>query len=146
MDPEQSIDGYLAELRTAGPNPPEALRRAILELGPAAVPSLIAMASDPAEYEVAEDDVDGRTGWAPYTAVEILGDMHPPEALEPLIALLSWDEYDELLERVLEALGKFGRPAFDALAAIAADTAVEESGCASMRCMDSGQSCRMSRA
>jgi uncharacterized protein YecA (UPF0149 family) len=52
----------------------------------------------------------------------MLGDMHPPEALDALLDLISWDDYDYLSGLVPRALGHFGRPAFEPLAKIVADS------------------------
>ncbi len=35
------------------------------------------MVSDPEEYYTAENDVTDHTGWARYTAIEILDELHP---------------------------------------------------------------------
>ncbi len=117
----QAIDELLAQLRVAGQRPPEALLGAIRSQGMEAVPSLIAMVSDPAEYEVAESDTEDVTGWAPYSAVKILGELHPPEALEPLLALFPWDGYDYLSSVLTRALGQFGEPALDPLMTVLSD-------------------------
>jgi hypothetical protein len=115
-----NIDELLAELRLAGPEPRPELIGAIRALGSEGIPALIAMVIDPAEYEAAEDDEEF-TGWAPYAALEILGEMHPPEALEPLLSLLAWDDYDYLSDTLPDALARFGRPALEPVAAIFAD-------------------------
>ena len=76
----QRIDELLAELRRAGQHPDDELLDAIRALGMEAVPALIALVSDPAAYQMSEDEEDV-SYWAPYPAVEILGELHPPEAL-----------------------------------------------------------------
>jgi SEC-C motif/Protein of unknown function (DUF1186) len=118
----RGIDELLAELRLAGQVPGQNLLKSIKALGAEAIPPLIAMVTDPAEYEYAEGDEANVSGWAPYAAVEMLGDMHPPEALDALLDLISWDDYDYLSGLVPRALGHFGRPAFEPLAKIVADS------------------------
>jgi HEAT repeat protein len=53
--------------------------------------------------------------------IEILGELRPPEALEPLVTLLTWDDYDFLSGPLTEALGKFGQAALDPVTAILRD-------------------------
>jgi hypothetical protein len=114
----QSIDVFLSQLRVAGEHPPQELLDAIRALGEEAVPALIAMVSNPAEYDVDESDTENRTGWAPYSAVTILGELHPPEALQPLLALLPWEDYDYLTVPLTEALAQFGRAVLDPLTTV----------------------------
>ena len=116
----QSIDELIEQLRQAGPEPTQELLAAITSLGAEAVPALIALVSDPAAYDVieAEEDV---SGWAPYPAVTILGELHPAEALEPLLDLIRWDGYDFLTGVVPEALARYGAAALDPLASILGD-------------------------
>src|SRR5947209_19351338 len=90
-----AIDDLLGELRHAGRNPGQELRASITGLGAEAVPALIALVTDPSAYDMSEDD-DDVSYWAPYPAVEILGELHPAEALEPLLSLITWDDYDYL--------------------------------------------------
>jgi HEAT repeat protein len=115
------LDELLAQLRTAGSKPEPELLDAIRALGGEAVPALISMVTNPAEYEYAPGDEEGVTGWAPYSAVQILGEIHPPEALEPLLSLFSWDDYDYLSEELPDVIAKFGEPALDPLTAILAE-------------------------
>lgn len=114
------IDDLLAELRRAGPQPGAELVASITALGVEAVPALLALVIDPTAYDMSEDEEDVPS-WAPYTAVQILGELHPPEALEPLLSLLTWDDYEELSTVLPEALAKFGHVALDPLAALLAD-------------------------
>lgn len=115
-----AIDDLLAELRHAGQHPPPALLASISALGAEAIPALIALVTDPAAYQMSEDE-DDVSYWAPYPAVQILGELHPPEALEPLLLLITWDDYDYLAGIVPEALANFGRVALDPLSSILAD-------------------------
>jgi len=96
-----------------------ALLDRIRGLGPDAVPSLIAYVTDPEEYEIREDA--GVTGWGPYSAIDLLGELHPMEALQPLVSLLPWEDYDFLGDPLIHALGQFGRPALEPVAAVLAD-------------------------
>jgi hypothetical protein len=114
----QSIDELLARLRVAGQNPPQELLDAIRGLGQEAVPALIALISNPDEYDVVDPDPENRTGWAPYSAVTILGELHPPEALGPLLALLPWEDYDYLTTPLLGALARYGEDSLDPLTAV----------------------------
>lgn len=118
---DQKIHELLEELRTAGQDPRPELLDAIRALGEEAVPPLIAMVTTPEEYDIAEGDTEGRTGWAPYSALAILGELHPPEALESLLSLLTWDDYDYLSEALPAVLAQFGHPVLDPLTAILAD-------------------------
>lgn len=116
----QHIDNLLSELRVAGPKPGDELLNAIRASGAEGVPALTAMVTNPAEYEVVEGDED-RTGWAPYSVVDILGELHPPEALEPLLSLLPWDGYEYLTSSLPVALAQYGEGALDPLTAFLAD-------------------------
>jgi tetratricopeptide (TPR) repeat protein len=86
-------------------------------LGPAVAPALIEMAVDEALHHA---ESDNPAVWAPIHAIHILGDMKSAEAVEPLLSLLTWDDY-ELGEFVEEALGKIGRPALQPLRALLFD-------------------------
>jgi hypothetical protein len=118
-DDARGIDDLLNELRGSDPDPDPALLDRIRALGPAAVPSLIAYVTNPAEYDVNEEL--GNTGWGPYSAVELLGEMHPMEALHPLVSLLAWYDYDYLDRALPEALGRFGEAAIGPVATVLAD-------------------------
>ncbi len=96
-----------------------ALLDRIRGVGLAAVPSLIAYVTDPGEYEIRDDA--GVTGWGPYSAIELLGEMHPMEALQPLVSLLPWEDYDFLGDPLIHALGQFGHSAMEPVAAVLAD-------------------------
>ncbi len=123
MDTEpRTVDQLLDDLRQAGAKPPAELLTSIRDLGADAVPALLAMVTDPREYEIAEGDEDNRTGWAPYTAIEMLGEMHPPEALDPLLSLIDWDDYDYLPNVLPAALGQYGPQALVRLIPVLTDT------------------------
>lgn len=123
MDTEpQAVDQLLHDLRQAGAKPPAELLTSIRNLGADAVPALIAMVTDPREYEIVEGDEDNRTGWAPYTAIKMLGEMHPEEAFEPLLSLIDWDDYDFLPDVLPAALGQYGPQALDRLTPVLTDT------------------------
>jgi len=115
----ESIDQLLEELRRIGQYPDPAVLDRIRGLGLGAVPSLIAYVTDPEEYEVREDSEV--TGWGPYSAIDLLGEIHPMEALQPLVSLLPWEDYDFLGEPLIHALSQFGRPAMEPVAAMLAD-------------------------
>jgi len=118
-DDAESIDQLLEELRRMETRSDPALLDRIRGLGLAAVPSLIAYATDPEEYEVREDAEI--TGWGPYSAIDLLGELHPMEALQPLVSLLPWEDYDFLGDPLIHALGQFGRPAMEPVTAVLAD-------------------------
>jgi hypothetical protein len=123
MDTEpRDVDQLLDDLRQAGAKPPPELLASIRDLGAGAVPALIAMITDPREYEIAEGDEDDRTGWAPYTVIEMLGEMHPEEALDPLLSLIDWDDYDFMPNVLPTALGQYGPQALDRLIPVLTDT------------------------
>jgi hypothetical protein len=95
------------ELIQAGEQPDPALFDRTKSLGPAVAPQLIEMAVDKSLHYAEQDDP---AVWAPIHAIKILGDMESAEAVEPLLSLLTWDDY-ELDEVVEAALGKIGLPA-----------------------------------
>jgi hypothetical protein len=118
----ETIDDLLAQLRTAGEHPDPQLLDSIKALGHDAVQPLIAMATTPAEYEVAKDDHAALTGWAPYIAIDLLGELHPPEALEPLLSLLTWEDNVNLTIEVPDAIGRFGAAAIEPVTTFLADS------------------------
>jgi hypothetical protein len=59
----RGIGELLEELRLAGQDPGQELLESIKALGVEAVPALIAMVTDPAEYEYAEGDEANISGW-----------------------------------------------------------------------------------
>jgi tetratricopeptide (TPR) repeat protein len=95
------------ELMQAGEQPDPALFDRAKSLGPAVTPHLIEMAVDKSLHYAEQDDP---VVWAPIHAIKILGEMESAEAVEPLLSLLTWDDY-ELDEVVEAALGKIGLPA-----------------------------------
>lgn len=115
-----TVDDLLEQLRHAGQHPRLELLASIRDLGAEAVPALIALVTDPAAYEMSAD-ADDVSYWAPYPAVEILGELHPPDALEPLLTLIAWDEYDYLSGIVPQALARYGGVALDPLGTILVD-------------------------
>jgi len=61
-------------------------------------------------------------GSSPVPLFPVAGEMEAAEAVEPLLALLTWDDY-ELAEFVEVGLGKIGRPALEPLRALLFDRA-----------------------
>lgn len=98
-------------LRQAGEDPPRELFDDILAYGQAAVPTLIALATDDMLY-LLDDDVPDI--WAPYHAIRLLGELRAEEAVAPLMTLIAQD--DDYIDQILpESLGRIGRPALEPL-------------------------------
>jgi tetratricopeptide (TPR) repeat protein len=108
-------------LLAVGQEPDRVLLDRVKSLGPDVVPALIDMATDRALHYAEQDDP---AVWAPLHALQILGEMEAPAAVEPLLPLLAWDD-PSLAESVEEALGKIGRPALDPLGALIFDRSQE---------------------
>jgi nucleotide-binding universal stress UspA family protein len=104
-------------LLDAGEQPDQALFDRVKALGPAAVPGLTYLATDKALHYAEQESP---AVWAPVHALQILGEMEAPEAVEPLLSMLAWDD-SELAQSVEEALGKIGRPALEPLRALIFD-------------------------
>ncbi|MBN1611185.1 MAG: hypothetical protein JW940_31420 [Polyangiaceae bacterium] len=97
---------------------PESVERQVVELGEAAVPGLLEVATD---LELAEMDAPGQ-GLAPAHAVKLLGEIGAAAAAAPLIDVLErLDDDDFLYNEVCLALPRFGAALLEpALAALAA--------------------------
>jgi len=115
--PNEPPSDPVATLRTTGADFPEELENAILALGQAAVPSLIALLEDKALGFV---DTPG-DGWPPIHAARLLGELRAEEAIQPFLRLLrEGDEESVLLDQAELNLPKIGpaivEPVFTALA------------------------------
>jgi hypothetical protein len=96
---------------------PAAVDYSTIGIGPADVPALIAIGTDP-RYAYALPPA----AWASVHAWRALGELRAVEAVEPLVALLEGVEDDDwLLEEVPRALGRIGAPAFGPVANFLAD-------------------------
>jgi hypothetical protein len=105
-------------LRQAGEHPDRALLDRIVACGPAAIPPLIDLATDP---ELLFPSGNTEEAWAPIHAVQLLGEMQAQEAIEPLLPLftLPGDEY--VSTRLQEAFGLMGPSALPHLRTLFAD-------------------------
>lgn len=82
--PNEPHSDPLATLRCTGKDLPGDLKAAILALGRAAVPSLIALLE---EGDPAAENAPG-DGWPPVHAVRLLGELKAEEAIQPFLRLL----------------------------------------------------------
>jgi tetratricopeptide (TPR) repeat protein len=112
----------LARLRQAGQHPERSLLAQVKALGPAVVGPLVEMATDRRlhEAETASPEV-----WAPLHAIQLLGELGAPEAVEPLLSLFAWDD-DWLAEALPECFGRIGGPALGPLRALLLDRAQDK--------------------
>lgn len=93
------------DLLTKGKDFPEESRTQILELGDLAVPALINILED-GELQVQESLGDG---WASLHAADLLGELRTPEAIDPMLQLLSdTDSIDIIHGTLMEALAELG--------------------------------------
>jgi hypothetical protein len=118
------LSTLLAQLRSAGENPPRELLDAIVARGQEAVPPLMALATDELLY-LLDDDVPDI--WSPYHAIRLLGELRATEAIGPLLTLLEQD--DDYLDTYLpESLGSMGGPAVEPLRTTLFDSRVDAYG------------------
>lgn len=104
------VDALIEEMIDAGRDLPPALRQALISAGPAAVPGLLRVLEDEA---LSMADARGG-GNGPIHAVEVLGELRPPEAIEPMLRLLRIDEpLSILLDRVGATLPAWGAAVFE---------------------------------
>src|SRR5205807_10044355 len=89
-----------AELIQAGAALNPALVDRVKALGPEVVPALIELATDTTAQSTEQDD---SAVWAPFNAIQILGEMEAGTAVQPLLSMLTSDDY-ELVEEAVEAL------------------------------------------
>src|SRR5262245_4835923 len=78
-----AVGEYVKQLRRAGPRPPEHLVRHILQGGPGAVGSLLALALD---IDLLHEDVPDC--YAPIHALRLLGELRSTEIVAPLLRVL----------------------------------------------------------
>jgi hypothetical protein len=119
--PTTSLASALDRLRRVGQHLPGDLRDEVAAHGSAAVPALVALATDERLNRAAPDDP---SVWAPLHAATLLGDIGDPAAVEPLLRLLGMDD-DWMAEALPVAFGKIGRPALGPLRAALADPALD---------------------
>jgi hypothetical protein len=107
----------IARLRTTGKSLPGALRAAIRTDGPAYVSALIEILAD---ESLSLGTAPGK-GFPPVHAVELLAEIKAPEAIGPMLRVLTVTECGELVhDQVSERLPEFGAPVLEpALAALA---------------------------
>src|SRR5687767_4648304 len=105
------IDGLLSRLRRAGQHPSRSLLKKVRAVGPSIVPSLIEMATDERLHHADEGSPEV---WAPLHSIKMLGELRAAEAVNPLLALMSWDD-DWLAEALPHCFGQIGGPALEPL-------------------------------
>lgn len=111
------LSQLLAKLRKAGQKPNRALLDQVKAHGQEAVQPLIEMALD---ENLLEADSKSPEVWAPLHAINILGELGAPKAVEPLLPLLGRDD-DWLLRTLTEAFGGIGEPALAPVCALLLD-------------------------
>lgn len=101
----------------AGPKLSPALHDEILAAAPDCIPPLLRIVEDESLFL---EDARGE-GYAPIHAIDLLGELHPPEAIEPLIRMFRSMEIGEIAwDGACFALEKFGAAVLEpALAAYA---------------------------
>ncbi len=110
----RSLEHALAQLRRTGVHLSSALRSELVGAGEAAVAALVELVQDRAGWH---DDAPGE-GWPPIHAVEILGEIGDPRAIDTLLAALPDTEpLDVLRDKIWLALPKFGPIALEPLLA-----------------------------
>jgi hypothetical protein len=86
---------------------PEELRSEIMHLGARGIPALLEILED---EQLATVDSPGE-GWAPIHAVELLGEQHAVNAVEPMLRTLTrTDPLDILHDRIVSILSEMGPP------------------------------------
>ena len=105
------LEGLLQRLIRAGQKPERALLDQIKAFGPVAIDPLIAIAIDEDLHfaDQARPEI-----WAPLHAIQLLGELRAPEAIQPLLPLFAWDD-DWLEEALPECFGQIGEPALASL-------------------------------
>jgi hypothetical protein len=105
------LNDLLARVRTAREKVPSKVFETIREYGQEAIAPLIEIVN---EYPGDDANAPEQKFWATYHAIQLLGDLHAAEAVEPILALL--DEDDDYVDQHLpESLAKIGRPALEPL-------------------------------
>lgn len=112
------LNQLLGELRRVGRQPDRALLDRVKAHGQAAVRPLIEMAID---EQLNNAPSDSPEVWAPLHAVELLGELGAPEAVEPLLQLFDRVDDDYLAQMLPEAFGGIGAPGIAPLRALLFD-------------------------
>jgi HEAT repeat protein len=102
------LSHLLGELRQAGQEPDRVLLDRVKAHGQAALRPLIEMAVDEKLHNA---DSGSPEVWAPLHAIQLLGELGAPEAIEPLLPLFNWVDDDYLAQTLPEAFGGIGAPA-----------------------------------
>src|SRR5438067_1226840 len=113
-----ALSQLLGELRQAGQKPGRTLLDRVKAHGQATVRPLIEMVVDEKLHNA---DSDSPQVWAPLHAIQLLGELGAPEAIEPLLPLFDWVDDDYLAETLPEAFGGIGTPAVAPLRAVLFD-------------------------
>jgi hypothetical protein len=107
------LSALIERLREVGKEPPRSLFDEILEYGQQAVEPLIQLVKN---YPAEGLEVDENVYWAVYHAINLLGELRAPEAVQPILALL--DEDDDYVDGLLPgSLAFIGQPAVEPLRA-----------------------------
>ena len=103
-------EGVRAALIAAGEELAAPVRDEVLALGPGATAPLLEVLQD---EDLGWEDSPGE-GRAPLHAIRLLGELRSAEAVEPLLDLLDWAGFDELLHSAaVLALHAIGAPALE---------------------------------
>jgi hypothetical protein len=108
----------LGELCQAGQKPRRTLLDRVKAHGQAAVPPLLEMVVDEKLHNA---DSNSPEVWAPLHAIQLLGELGAPDAIESLLPLFDWVDDDYLAEMLPEAFGGIGAPAVAPLRALLFD-------------------------
>lgn len=106
-DKSDHLEALVEKLIESGDRLPADIRIRLLASGAEAVPALIRVLED---EELALSTARGG-GYAPVHAAELLGELRAPEAVEPMLRLLSRTDFmDVLHDRLLTAMPAIGAP------------------------------------
>ena len=104
-----ALNELMSQLRTVGKDPPRELFDDILTYGQEAVAPLIEIV---AQYPVSGLEEDERKYYAAYHAINLLGELRAPEAIDTILTLRNEDDdwIDDLLPK---SMAQIGRPAIE---------------------------------
>lgn len=106
-DKSDDLEALVEKLIESGERLSADIRSRLLAFGAATVPALIRVLED---EELALSTARGG-GYAPVHAAELLGELRAPEAVEPMLRVLSRTDFmDVLHDRLLTAMPAIGAP------------------------------------